>query len=180
MSKIQLYIATTIDGYIAREDGGLDWLDSLPNPNNEDYGYYTFYDQIDTVVMGRKTYDEILGFDVDWPYANCKSYVVTSNTEYEVKTDNTYLVNDLNQESIAKMKAESNKNIWIVGGGELITTFLNLDAIDEMIICIIPTIIGNGIRLFPSEPRETKFELVNTESFDNGAVILNYKKVDKY
>ena len=176
MSVIKLYIATTLDGFIARENNSLDWLHELPVPENEDYGYSKFLSGIDTVIMGRKTYDEILGFGVDWPYANCKSYILTSEVSYKATTPNTEVLHDLDLEFIEKVKTESKKNTWIVGGGQLISTFLNLDAIDEMILSIVPRILGKGIRLFPNGPKETKFELISSQSFESGLVNLTYRK----
>jgi len=78
MSSIKLYIATTIDGFIAREDGSLDWLEELPNPNQINYGYTDFYATVDKVAIGRKIYEEVLGFGVNWPYEDCKTYVITT------------------------------------------------------------------------------------------------------
>lgn len=89
MKKTKLFIATSIDGYIARKDGTLDWLDAIPNPDQLDYGYYAFYETVDTILMGRKTYEEVLGFGVDWPYPDCKTYVVSSNP-VDLKTENTF------------------------------------------------------------------------------------------
>lgn len=179
MTKIKLYIAASLDGFIAREDGSLDWLEKLPNPNNVDYGYADFYATIDTVLMGRTTYEEILSFGVDWPYQNCNNYILTSNKNYQTKTENTALINTLDKESIEQIKQDSKKDIWIIGGGRVITEFLNLEVVDEMILCIIPTIIGSGIKLFPNNPKETEFDLVKSESFSTGAVLLTYSKKKK-
>ena len=176
MSKIKLYIATTIDRYIAREDGSLDWLESLENPNGYDYGYGEFYGTIDTLIIGRSTYDEILGFDVEWPYADCKTYIITSDQDYKTTTPNTQAVNELDESFINSIKESAQKDIWIFGGGKLITEFLNMNAIDEMLLTIIPVILGSGIPLFPDNPRETNFELINSESFDTGIVNLTYRK----
>ncbi len=176
MTKTKLYIATTLDGFIAREDGSLDWLDELPNPNQIDYGYGEFYATIDTVVMGRKTYEEVLGFGVDWPYADCKTYIITSKSDYQTKTENSEVISQLTSETIESIKAESKKDIWVVGGGKVITALLNHGQIDEMMLCLIPTILGKGIRLFPDSPAETKFDLINAETFETGAVILTYRK----
>lgn len=175
-SKIQLYIATTLDGFIARENGSLDWLFELPNPNQIDHGYNHFLAEVDTVVMGRKTYEEILGFGVDWPYAHCKSFILTRNKDYVLKTKNTSLLHEINKETLEKIKVEAVKNIWVVGGGDLITLFLNESAIDEMILSIIPRILGRGIKLFPHEPKETQFTLLKSESFETGVVNLSYQK----
>ena len=80
MSRLQLYIATSLDGYIAAPDGGLDWLEKFPTPDQLDYGYADFYDQVDTVVLGRHTYETIQQYDVEWPYKNCKSYIATTQS----------------------------------------------------------------------------------------------------
>jgi dihydrofolate reductase len=176
MSKIKLFIATTLDGYIAREDGSLDWLYAFPNPNNTDYGYADFFETIDTVIIGRKTYQEILSFGVDWPYANCNTYMVTSDKNYQPKTEKTSILSNLSMEKIESIKEYSKKNIWIVGGGKIITQFLNLGQIDEMILCVIPKILGKGIELFPDSPKETSFDLLNVETFESGAVNLTYQK----
>jgi dihydrofolate reductase len=174
MSKIQLYIASSIDGYIAKEDDSIDWLTELPNPNGIDHGYHDFISNVDTVIMGRKTYDEILGFGVEWPYANCKSYVVSKNEDYQIKTENTSLISSIHESTIKGLKKDSTKNIWIIGGGELITHFMNINAIDEMMICIIPIVIGKGKQLFPNQPKETNFILQKSEVFETGAVMLTY------
>jgi len=175
-SKFILYTATSLDGFIAREDGALDWLHALPNPNQIDHGYYGFYNQIDTVVMGNKTYQEVLGFDVGWPYGDCTAYIVSRNKELELPTPGTQLLHELNAEAIEQIRAKAEKDIWLVGGGQIITAFLNLSALDEMILTIIPTLLGRGIPLFPNEPLETGFELVSTSAFETGAVNLHYRK----
>jgi Dihydrofolate reductase len=174
--QIQLFIAQTIDGYIAREDGSLDWLLSLPNPNQNDHGYNELINGVDTIVMGRKTYEELLGLIEEWPYPNHKTYVVTGDKEFCVKTESTYLLHQIDEETITKLKSESQKNIWLVGGGTLITHFLNLNAINEMTLSVIPLILGKGIRLFPDTLKETNFTLIKSESFETGVVNLVYRK----
>lgn len=176
MTKIKLYIATSLDGYIAREDGALDWLDAIPNPEKIDYGYTDFIKTIDTVIMGRKTYEEVLGFGVDWPYPDSTTYVLTSDVNYRTKTENTKVLNEVSIETIELLKKQSKKDIWNIGGGEVITAFLNLGQIDEMILSMIPVILGSGIPLFPGSPKETSFELTDTCAFDTGIVNLSYKR----
>lgn len=176
MSKIKLYIATSLDGFIAREDGSLDWLHAIPNPKEIDYGYADFYNTIDTIIMGRNTYNEILGFGVEWPYEKCKSYVITRDTEFSPTTKNTEVINALNTSILKELKHQASKDIWVVGGGVIISQLLNIDEIDEMILCLIPTIIGRGIQLFPNHPKETSFELKDTKRYDTGIINLLYKK----
>lgn len=175
MTACRLFIATSIDGYIAREDGSIDWLDSITHPEGVDYGYHAFMEQIDTVVMGRKTYEDVVGFDVDWPYGGCNTVVVTSSKSLTVSTPNTHLIHGMTETDIATIKRLSQKDIWIVGGGELIASFLNAGLIDSMLISVIPVVLGSGRPLFRGGI-ETNFDLVSTESFSNGVVNLVYSK----
>ena len=178
MSTVKLFIASTLDGFIARENGSLDWLHSFPNPNQLDYGYHDFLSTVDTIVMGRKTYEEILSFGIDWPYDEFSTYIITTDEKYTTKTNNTYSLSDLDKKAISDLKDKSEKGIWLVGGGTLITSFLNHEAIDEMTLSIIPVILGKGIRLFPNEPKEAQFKLKSHEVFGTGVVNLVYTKVE--
>ena len=178
MSTIKLFIATTLDGFIARENGSLDWLHSFPNPDQLDYGYHAFLSSVDTIVMGRKTYEEILSFGIDWPYEEFSTYIVTSDEKYKVTTKNTFTVSKMAEEVLSDIKAKSDKGVWLVGGGTLITSFLNLGAIDEMTLSSIPIILWKGIRLFPNEPKEAQFKLTGHEVFETGVVNLVYTKTE--
>ncbi|WP_299529103.1 dihydrofolate reductase family protein [Ulvibacterium sp.] len=176
MSKIKLYIATSLDGFIAREDGSLDWLYALPNPNQIDHGYADFFESIDTIIMGKGTYEEILGFGVEWPYSNCQTYILTTDKNFKAKTEKTKIIHQVNNPVVEQMKSNADKDIWIVGGGKTITHFIDLELIDEMILCLIPTILGKGIKLFPNNPKETTFELRKSETFETGVVNLTYER----
>ena len=176
MAKIRLYIAASLDGFIARENGSLDWLSNLPNPDKLDYGYGTFISEIDTVLMGRKTYDEILGFGVDWPYSDCSSYVISRSEDLKISTPNTEQLKAIDNDVLEGLKAKSKADVWLVGGGSLISTFLDLEAIDEIMLCVIPVILGSGIPLFPLNSKETALELKSTEAYSSGAVMLTYTK----
>ena len=92
MGKTTLYIATTLDGKIARKDGSLDWLYALPNPNQIDHGYGQFLSNIGTTLMGKNTYKEIIGFGADWPYIGMNSYVVTTDKDFKPTTADTFIV----------------------------------------------------------------------------------------
>jgi len=176
MSKTTLYIATTLDGKIARNDGGLDWLFALENPNQIDHGYAEFMKSIGTTIMGKNTYNEILGFGVEWPYKGINSYIATTDKEFQLTTPETKIISSNIADFINKLKKQSQKDIWLIGGGQLITYFLNNDLLDRMILTLIPTIIGEGISLFPDNPKETKWTLSNVEKFDTGVVNLTYEK----
>ena len=129
MKKIKLYIAASIDGYIARNDGDLDWLMKYPINSETNYGYDDFYILIENIV-----------------------------------------------EEISKLREEKGQDIWLVGGGQLITMLLNQDMVDEMIITTIPVLLGNGIPLFPDSPKELEWKLQDCRSYENGIVQIVYKK----
>lgn len=174
--KTILYIATSLDNFIAKPDGNIDWLTSFPQPSKGDYGYQALLESIETIVMGRKTYEELLSFGGDWPYPNLLTYVISTNPNFEVSTPNTFLITSDFPDFIENIKIRSSKHCWIVGGGALITEFLNHNLIDEMIISIIPTILGEGIPLFPNKPNESSWKLLKTEAFETGVVNLAYTK----
>lgn len=175
--KIKLYIACSLDGYIARPDGSLDWLDNLPNPDKSDFGYFDFYASVDAVLIGRTTYEWVLGFDVEWPYSDAETYILTQKTEMATPTPRTQLLGNPLKEKIEELCSQEGKDIWLVGGGQVITAFLEEGLIDEMIITKIPIILGEGIPLFPGKPPETHFVLSDAIKYGDQVVNLHYKKV---
>ncbi|KAA6330887.1 hypothetical protein EZS27_020462, partial [termite gut metagenome] len=161
MKKIILYIATSLDGRIAEPDGGLEWLTGFPNPEKIDYGYKDLLDSVDTVIMGGRTYRELLNIDVIWPYSKQMTYVV-SHHDWGVK-ENIRFITDNVIETISELRNQAGKDIWLVGGGELISMLLAADLIDEMRICYIPVILGCGIPLFPEQAKESAWELTGSK-----------------
>ena len=165
MARVQVYIAKSLDGYIARENGTIDWL---PQPSESSFN--TFYKSIDTVIMGKTTYDQILTFGA-YPYQDKKSFVFTR----------TQKNNDKNVEFVSNVKKfvndylfKSEENIWLVGGGKLIGTFLKLGVVDEIITTVIPILLGKGISLFQDIENDIKLKLVKTERY-GPLVDLHYK-----
>lgn len=175
MPNIQLFIATTLDGFIARPDGSIDWLEKMPNPEGTDYGYSDFIASVDTVLMGRATYETVLGFDVEWPYAAQQTWVVTTQTDLPTPTPNTGLIHQVDADTIRQLRAASKKNIWLVGGGEVIRAFMALDSVDELMVSLIPVTIGEGIPLFPNV-KETNWQLVSATPWKSGLVYLHYQR----
>ena len=106
MPRVVLFTATTLDGYIARPDGNLDWLIEFPNPDNLDYGYSDFMLGVGSIIMGKNTYNEILSYGIDWPYKGIESYVVASNPKFEIKSPDTYLVNESLSNLVERLKTE--------------------------------------------------------------------------
>ena len=177
MKLLKLYIAASLDNYIARPDGSLDWLTERPNPEQSDFGYHAFYDTIDTIIMGRKTYEEVLSFGVDWPYVGKDTYVVTSDSSFLCPTPDTRVISQDVPQHISNLRKGQGKHIWVVGGGGLIETCLNAQLIDELIITIIPVVLGNGIPLFRNGVDESEFRLLNTETYSGSTVVLRYGRI---
>ena len=112
MTKTVLYIATSLDGFIARPDGNLDWLTSIPRPESgDDYGYTELLNSIGTTIMGRKTYDEMIGFGGDWPYPELKSFVVTTNKDLNIQSPNTYTLTEHLTDFVTDLKKKTEKDI---------------------------------------------------------------------
>ena len=176
MRKIILYIAASLDNYIAKIDGSVEWLH---NPDyaieGEDYGYASFYENIDTTLMGNTTYQEVLGFDVPFPYPDKTNFVFT-RSKHDKKAEFIKFISGDIVEFIRQLKEKEGKDIWLVGGGQINTIFLENGLIDQIILTIIPTTLGDGIPLFPKGSKETKFELAKSQAFKSGLVQLTYNK----
>jgi dihydrofolate reductase len=177
MQKVVLYIAASIDGFIARPDGNLDWLDNLPNPDQIDHGYKDFLATIGTIIMGRATYEKLLSFGLDWMYAGINTYVVTHNKNYVVNTPATFVLHENLPEFTRNLQQSSSKDIWLVGGGEIVSYFLQHQLLDRIILSVIPIVLGEGIPLFPQKIVETHWQLTQVEHFKSTNVVgLTYDK----
>jgi dihydrofolate reductase len=165
--KNRVFIATSLDGYIADKNGGIDWLHSIPNPDNDDMGYLKFINGIDALVMGRTTFETVIGFDVPWPYS--KPVFVLSNKLKEIPEshkDKAFLVKGTLREILDQIHRKGYSRLYI-DGGTTIRNFLKEDLIDEMILTTIPILLGGGSSLFGELPNELTFELNGTKTFLN-------------
>lgn len=171
-----VYIAASIDGYIATGDGGIDWLHELPNPNNDDYGYSKFIKNIDALVMGRNTYEKVRTFG-KWPYEK-KVFVLSSvltNVPDELTGKMEFISGSI-KEILSNINSQGFNNLYI-DGGLVIQNFLAEDMIDELIITRIPILLGGGIPLFKELSESLKFVHRNTEVYDNALVKSHYIRV---
>ena len=171
-----VFIAASLDGYIAAVDGGLDWLNEIPNPNNSDYGYNDFISKIDAIVMGRKSYEKVLTF-ASWPYE--KPVFVLSASLENGSGDVSNKVEIINGDPIAvveQLKDRGYQNLY-VDGGKVIQNFLNADLIDEMIISRIPILLGDGISLFGKMKNLLKFSCVKSEAIDKELEQSHYVRI---
>lgn len=173
MPRIKLYIACSLDGYIAREDGSIDWLTKYENNPETDYGYSEFYASIGTVLMGRKTYEQVLGFG-DWPYGKKKAYVFTRQNEPLRREKNVEFVSGNVGEFARRLKENTEEDIWLVGGSQLIKVFLEENLVEDMIVFVVPIILGSGIPLFDRIGKEISLRIINTERYESGLVRLEY------
>lgn len=169
---IVLYIATSIDGYIARPDGSVDWLSQVDN-EREDYGYADFYQSVDALVMGSNTYQQILDAGDHWPYSDKPTYVMSDQSlpraddDVRLISGSVYVAQDMFVE-------EKYERVWLVGGGKLATAFQHAQLIDDYIISIVPTILGDGIPLFQSETADGAIQLTDAKTYSSGVVQLTY------
>ncbi|AGA80483.1 dihydrofolate reductase family protein [Echinicola vietnamensis] len=175
MRKVKLFIATSLDGFIAQPNDDLSFL-KLVEKEGEDYGYTAFTSTVDTIIIGRKTYDYVVKEIGASHYDNGKRdvYVVTRTDRPDsgrIKFYSGSLV-DL----IAKLKSKKGKDIYCDGGAEVVNELLKNDLIDELTISIVPILVGNGTRLFKEGRPEQLLEFVSAKTFDTGLVQLYYKR----
>lgn len=175
MRKISLFIAMSLDGYIADSKGSVDWLKGQGNDNENIDVYSEFVKNIDTILMGWNTYHQIVTelSPKEWLYKDFTTYVITHNEQTSsekirfVNIDPVYLTKNL--------KEKNGKDIWICGGANLIQQLVNEDLIDYYYITVVPTLLGVGIRLFENTKQEIQLRLLNTQSY-NGMTDLIYTR----
>ena len=175
--KVISYIATSLDGYIAAPNDDLSFL-SIVQQEGEDYGYADFVKSVDTVILGRRTYDWVMTQVPEFPHADKDSYIIT-RTPRPGKGKLNFYTGDL-KELILKLKSEQGQNIFIDGGAEVVNELLKQKLIDEFIISVIPILIGNGTRLFKDGRPEQTLKLVDVRQFDTGLLQVRYKCKDNY
>ncbi len=171
-----VFIATSLDGFIADRNGGLDWLNSVPNPGQLDMGYKKFVEQVDALVMGRNTFETVCGFDGDWPY-NQPVFVLsgTLNTLPEEYRDKAELVKGSLTEVLEKIHNKGYNRLYI-DGGLTIQNFLKEDLVDELTITTIPIMLGVGSPLFSKLAKDLEFSLVESKVFLNQIVQNHYRR----
>lgn len=170
--KVILYIATSLDGYIAQPNDDLRFL-SMVEQEGQDYGYAEFIKTVDAVIMGRRTYDKVMSMGFGFPHANKDTYIITRTPKPNIGSVKFY-TGDL-KSLIHKLKSENGKNIFCDGGAEIVNELLKDNLIDEFIISVIPILVGNGTRLFKDGRPEQKLELISIKTFDTGLAQLHYK-----
>ena len=169
MRKIVLQLAVSLDGYIEGPNGEFDWCFT-----DQDYGMSAFFKRIDSTFMGRKSYELVLSMESEAPsgFPKMKEYVF-SNTLSEVK-EGVILINGDIKKKVVKIKKEKGKDIWLFGGAELISSLMNLQLVDELILAVHPVVLGSGKSLFKDILERTWLTLTDSKVYDNGLVFLTY------
>lgn len=176
MSNI-VYIGTSIDGSIASPDGSLDWLASVPNPTGDDLGFAEFIERVDAVVMGRHTFETVIGFGSGWQYPI--PGIILSATLSELPEEfagQLTLMSGSPAEVVRFAEDLGHKDLYI-DGGQTIQRFIAVDLIDEMIITEVPILLGGGDKLFGTHEQHLMFELIESEVLLNQMVKRRYRRV---
>src|SRR5690348_5513505 len=171
--KVIVHIATSADGFIARPDGDLEWLTSRPAPRGF-YGMDAFMKSIDTKVLGRKTYEASLRlgatFDPKHPTIVFSRHAPPADAPSGVE-----FVSGAIAPFVSRLRGQPGKDIWLMGGGDIIASFLDAQAIDAFVISVVPTFIGDGIPLIARRHRHVPLDLHSVERFEDGVVQLHYR-----
>jgi len=171
MGKIICNLATSLDGFIADERGGVDWLNDF---QAEDYGMIDFFEQCATAIMGSKTYEQALSFN-SW-FGKMEGVVFTSRKLPLFKNETINFVSGDPVPVVEKL-SRSERDSWLVGGGELIASFIDLHLLDELIITVVPRLLGKGLALCPSIKEVSKLQLLDSKAHTDGVLQLRYRFV---
>ena len=167
------YIAMSLDGYVATPNGDVQWLDPF---NGCDYGYEKFIASIDTIVIGRVTYEQSLTFG-EWPYKGNRVIVQSSRPLDNLPPD-TELWEGTTAELVTHLRERpQGKDVWLIGGPRSIESFAELGVVDVYDVFVMPVLLGAGIPLFQTSARQTRLKLASSETYDNGVVRLVYEPV---
>lgn len=168
MRRVKLFVAWSLDGYIARSDGGVDWLF-----DDQDYGMKDFMSTVDTVVMGRKTFEVMEKFGPN--VYEGKRNIVFSRSRQNGRDPRVEWISADAGGFIESLRDERGGDIWVVGGGDLFMHLLHHEQIDDIILAIHPIILGDGIKLFPRKAATVELNLADVQTYDNGLLVVHYE-----
>jgi dihydrofolate reductase len=169
MRRLQLFIGASLDGCIAGPNGDRSW-----QFHDADYGSTPFHARVDTVLMGRRTYETALSFDA-WPYAGRRVVVFTRQPDLAVSTPDTVATSRQPADVVAELRARDGGTLWLAGGSELVHACLDAELVDDIIVSIHPLILGSGTPLFATGTRRTALALTGERRFPSGLVQLVYR-----
>ena len=169
--KTTYYVASSLDGFIAKEDGDVSWLETLDIPM-EDTGYNEFYSTVDALVMGRKTYEMIVSFG-EWPYGDKPVWVCSKNIIKPIEGCNLQ-AGSTPEEAYNAANQQNIKHLWLVGGGSLASSFIKSKLLTNISLSLMPIILGNGVKLFGNLPSPLKIQKESEKTHESGMVQLEY------
>jgi dihydrofolate reductase len=170
--KLKLFIAMSLDGYIADHQGDLGFLSIVEQPG-EDYGYAEFTQSVDAIILGRKTYEKVLSMGFEYPHTDKAVYIIT-RTERPAIGSFEFYTGDL-ATLVSELKSKPGKHIYCDGGAEIAHELARLQLIDEYIISVIPVLLGAGVRLFKDDRPEQKLRLLSSKAFEKGLLQVHYE-----
>jgi dihydrofolate reductase len=169
MRKVKYFVANSLDGFISRADGSVDWLFM-----DQDYGMSSFFASVDVAVMGRKTYDKIQELAPGQGFSPTINEYVFSRTRPSGMVRNTTFLNEPIGSWLDRTRQQPGKDIWLVGGGELVRAFLQEHLVDEVGLTIHPRLLGAGVPLFPAPYPETELQFISCKEYETGLVQVFY------
>jgi dihydrofolate reductase len=172
MGLRQLYIAMSLDGYIADEEGGVRWLEE--RGQGGDFGYSAFFEQVGAFAMGAATYEQIVGWGIEWPYADRPTWVFTHRDLAVPEGMDIRFTDRPSSDVVAEIERETDGNIWLAGGASLAKQWVDERVLDELILFVVPLLLGGGVRLF-GDTVQTDLELTEAKAYPNGFVELRYR-----
>lgn len=176
-SSNKVYIGQSLDGFIARKNGDISFLDTFPFPENDDMGYAQFMAGIDALLMGRNSFEKVLSFGIDWPYT--KPVYVWSQQLKQLPHNlpaNVFLVNGTLPKILEEIHSKGHYQLYI-DGAKTIQSFLQADAIHELTITTVPVLIGEGISLFGQVPFQLNFKCTAAKTYENGLCQCTYQRI---
>lgn len=177
MRKLIVYIAMSLDGYIAGPGDDLSFLSAVET-EGEDYGYAAFCRQVDTVIIGRKSYEKVLAMGFDYPHTDKQVYVVSRTPRPEACTGWLQFYSEPLPQLVAQLKSREGAHIYCDGGAEIVNLLLGEQLVDELILSVVPVLLGNGVRLFGACNPVTALTLIDSKSFSSGLVQLHYQRTN--
>ncbi|MFY8021668.1 MAG: dihydrofolate reductase family protein [Bacteroidia bacterium] len=178
MRKLIVYIACSIDGYIAKPNDNLDFL-KIVEKEGEDYGYASFFESVDTILIGRRTFDWVVQQVGLAHYQALDKRVIVISSQAKAQEKNIEYYSGSIPQLIEELKSKEGKNLFCDGGALLIHELLQHHLIDEIYLSIVPILLGDGISLFKSGREEQRYQVKNVQSFDTGLVQIHYTKVEQ-
>lgn len=175
MGIISYYLATSVDGYLAREDGSVDWLNPFQSKINTPYDYEVYYNSVSTVLMGRKTWEVSKSFE-ESPFMAKKRIIISKSKNKTDFANDCEVYDKINLELIEKIKSEANGKVWLVGGASIASQLNELNCLDEIVQTIVPVMIGRGIPWFDKQNSDTQWDLKDVFKAENGIVQLIYNR----